>query len=84
MENKGRLPSKLTDFKGKTPRVTFTHQAKDEADLIVTQELIKLYTQEDGFHCPKCGVVIKDLDDAVYHLGEEINKTLEELEQRGK
>jgi len=69
-------PTRLADFKGKPPRVEVTNQPKDDADIQATQGLIELYTQPDGFHCPRCGVVIKNAEEAVYHLAEEINASL--------
>jgi len=69
-------PKSLADFKGNPPRVEFTREPKDEADISATRALIEQYTQEDGFHCPRCEVVIKDVEQAIIHLGEEINKTL--------
>jgi len=72
-------PTKLTDFKAKPPRVEVTREPKDEADIEATKALIELYTQPDGFHCPRCGVVIKNVDEAVYHLADEINKALAHL-----
>jgi len=72
-------PTSLADFKGKLPGVTVTTQAGDEADRVATLALLNLYTQEDGFHCPKCGVVIKNPEEAVNHLAEEINKSIAQL-----
>jgi len=69
----------MKDFKGNAPRVRITKHPKDEADVASTKILMDLYTQEDGFHCPRCGVVINDGDKAVAHLGEEINKALATL-----
>jgi len=70
---------KLTDFKGKAPRVEVTRQPKDPADVLTTKALIRQYTQEDGFHCPACKAIIKDPEQAVYHLADEINKAMEKL-----
>lgn len=69
----------LTDFKGKPIRVTPTRNPKDPADLEATRALLLAYSDKDGFHCPRCGVVIKNPEEAVYHLGEEINKALDHL-----
>lgn len=79
MEKRDSAPKKLTDFKGKLPRVSVSHDSGDEADLVATQSLLQHYTQDDGFHCPVCGVVIKKPEEAVYHLAEEINKSLDAL-----
>jgi len=79
MENRATKPTKLTDFKGQPPRVTPTRKPKDPGDLEATRSLILTYSDNDGFHCPMCKVVIKDLDQAVIHLGEEINKAFEKI-----
>ena len=82
MENRPRPPTSITDFKAKLPRVRFTREPKDEADIIATKALIEQYSDQDGFHCPRCELVIKDIEEAIKHLGEEINKTLEWLGNR--
>ncbi len=79
MDNRGKEPKSLADFKSKPPRVTVTRQPEDEGDILATKALIEQYTQPDGFHCPRCGVVIKNPEEAVYHLAEEINKALDHL-----
>lgn len=75
----GTPPTDLTDFKGKLPRVYVTREPKDEADVLATKALLQQYTQDDGFHCPICGVVIKNPEEAVNHLAEEINTALDKL-----
>jgi len=72
-------PKSLASFKGKSPQVRVTKHPKNEADVAATKVLMDLYTQDDGFHCPRCGVVITNGDQAVAHLGEEINKALAQL-----
>ncbi len=84
MENRSKPPTSLADFKGKPPRVEVTREPKDEADVAATNSMLQLYTDKDGFHCPRCGVVITNREDAVYHLAEEINKSLELLDKRAK
>lgn len=84
MENREPAPPELTDFKGKPPRVEVTREPKDEADVLATKALLEQYTKPDGFHCPACGVVITNPEEAVYHLAEEINKALERLGKREK
>jgi len=79
MENRPTPPTKLTDFKGKPPSVEVTTEANDEADIAATKGFLERYTQPDGFHCPRCGVVITNPEEAVYHLAEEINKALAHL-----
>jgi len=79
MENREKPPTKITDFKGKSLRVDVTREATDEADIAATKGLLELYTQPDGFHCPACGLVITNPEDAVNHLAEEINKALAHL-----
>lgn len=82
MQHRVKPPTSMADFKSKPPRVSVTRTPKDEGDLIATNALIQQYTQEDGWHCPICGVVIKDRDQIVDHLAEEINKTMEWLGSR--
>lgn len=72
-------PESLSDFKGKPLRVTVGKGAKDEADSIATQALLQQYTDNEGFHCPRCGVTITNPEDAINHLAEEINKALAHL-----
>lgn len=79
MENRRAARPNSSDFRGDPPRVKATKHAKDEADIFATKVLMDLYTQDDGFHCPRCGEVITDGDKAVSHLGEEINKALAKL-----
>jgi len=76
MEQKDKPEPKLTDFKGKPLSVEATRACKDEADIAATKGLLELYTQDDGFHCPRCGEVITNPEDAVNHMAEEINKAL--------
>jgi len=76
MPKKEKKPPKLTDFKGHPPTVRATKERKDEADALATKTLMDLYTQEDGWHCPKCGLVFTDGDLAVAHLADEINSAL--------
>ena len=79
MNNRGKQPKSLADFRGKPPRVEVTRESEDEADILATRSLIEQYTEPDGFHCPRCGVVIKNPEEAVYHLADEINKALDRL-----
>ncbi|MBA7551873.1 hypothetical protein ES705_44423 [subsurface metagenome] len=81
---KEKKPKKLSDFKGSLTRVKFDREPKDEADTIATNALIQQYTDKDGFHCPRCPFTTSNREEAVYHLGEEINKTLAWLDKRGK
>jgi len=81
MENRPRPPTKLTDFKGNPPRIEVRRDCTDEADISATKGLLDLYTQKDGFHCPRCEVVIKDIEEAVNHLAEEMNKALAHLKK---
>ncbi|MBA7538938.1 hypothetical protein ES705_31216 [subsurface metagenome] len=84
MKEPRKPPINLADFKGKAPRVEVTREPKDEGDILATKSLIEQYTQDDGFHCPRCGVVIKNPEEAVYHLAEEINKALDHLAKLGQ
>jgi len=79
MNERPKPPTNIADLKGKPPGVTVTTQGGDEADYVGTLALLELYTQEDGFHCPRCGVVIKKPEEAINHLAEEINKALAHL-----
>jgi len=79
MEQKKPEPTSLRDFKAKPTRVEVTRDSKDEADIAATKAMLDRYTQPDGFHCPRCGVVITDIEEAVNHLAEEINKALDHL-----
>ena len=76
MDQPTKPPTDLSAFKGKPPRVTVTKGSKDEGDGVATLALLQQYTQEDGFNCPRCGVVITNPEEAINHLAEEINKAL--------
>lgn len=82
MKKEKKEPKKLADFKGKLPRVVADRQPKDEADMIATNALIERYTNETGFHCPRCPFTTTDREEAVYHLEMEINKALAWLDKR--
>jgi len=84
MEPQAKKPIKLTDFEGKPLRVTPTRKPKDPGDLEATRSLIQAYSDKDGFHCPKCGITITNPDEAVIHLGEEINKSIEQISGMSK
>ena len=73
-----------SDFKGRMPRIEVTTESTDEADSIATQGLIELYTQPDGFHCPRCDFTTSKPDEAVAHLAEEMNKALAHLSGEAK
>jgi len=79
MQEPVKPPTRLTDFKGKPPRVEVTAKSKDEADIAITKAFIERYTDNDGFHCPRCPYTTTKPDEAVYHLAEEINKALDHL-----
>jgi len=72
-------PKSLADIKANPPTVSVSKTEKSEADIAGTKMLLEQYTEDDGFHCPRCGVVIKDPEEAIYHLAEEINKAFESL-----
>ncbi|KKN21792.1 hypothetical protein LCGC14_0921720 [marine sediment metagenome] len=78
-EKKPKKPKRLADFKGNPPGVQVVKHAKDQADVLATKVLMDLYSDKDGFHCPRCGVTITDGDKAVIHLAEEINEGLARL-----
>lgn len=69
-------PTTVPNFKTDPPGVTVTTQAGDEGDRVATLALLNHYTQQDGFHCPRCGVIINNPEQAINHLAEEINKCL--------
>jgi len=79
MPGRGKPPGGLTDFQGKPARVTVTRESGNGADSIVTKGFIDLYTQPDGFHCPRCSAVITSYDEAVSHMADEMNKALDLL-----
>ncbi|MBA7610690.1 hypothetical protein ES703_17902 [subsurface metagenome] len=76
MQNRAKPPISLAQNQSRPPGVTVTTENKEQADSVATQGLLAFYTQDDGFHCPKCGVVINNPEEAVNHLAEEINKAL--------
>lgn len=82
MENRAKPPISQPDFKGNPPRVRFTREPKDEADVIATRALIEQYTNQTGFHCPRCPFTTTDPEEAMLHMEEEINKTLAWLGNR--
>ncbi|MBA7587275.1 hypothetical protein ES708_29300 [subsurface metagenome] len=84
MKKEKKQPDKLEDFKGKLTRVKVDREPKDEADIIATNALIEQYTDKDGFHCPRCTFTTSNREEAVIHLGEEINKTLAWLDKRAR
>ncbi|MBA7563520.1 hypothetical protein ES708_05179 [subsurface metagenome] len=84
MKKKEKEPKSLADFKGKLTRVKVDREPKDEADIIATNALIQQYTDKDGFHCPRCPFTTTNREEAVNHLAEEINKTLDWLGKRRK
>ena len=71
-------------FKGSIPRIEASTESPDEADRIATQGLLELYTQPDGFHCPRCDFTTSKPDEAVSHLAEEMNKALAHLSREAK
>lgn len=72
----------LTRFKGRMPQVRATGEKVDDADLAGTEALLNQYTDEDGFHCPRCGVTIANRSDAIAHLAEEINESFRHIGER--
>lgn len=51
----------------------------DSPDKQATIALLKGYTDDNGFHCPKCGETITDPNEAVQHLANELNKSLAQM-----
>lgn len=64
---------------GMPPGVTVAKKSDNEADVVATQLLMEAYTKDGVFTCPRCGVKISDGEEAVQHLGDEINKSMSEL-----
>jgi uncharacterized C2H2 Zn-finger protein len=48
-------------------------------DAAATLQLLQIYHQDDGFHCPRCKVVFEDPNVFVEHLAEEINDAMLKL-----
>lgn len=84
MVNPKRRPPKLADFKGRQPVVKATKKPIDPGDWDATSALVDSYTQEDGFHCPRCPFTTTDPNEAVRHLAGEINKALDALAKKGR
>ena len=84
MQNNPEIPNPLTHIPAKLPRVRVTYEPKDQADIEATKALLQLYTDKDGFKCPRCNKIITDPTEAVEHLAEEINNALTWLERKAK
>ncbi|GAI67776.1 unnamed protein product [marine sediment metagenome] len=84
MDKKAKVPGKITDFKGHSPRVTVTRTPDDSADVDATNLLLQQYTDKDGFHCPRCPFTTTNREEAVYHLAEELNKAIDHIGRRAK
>jgi hypothetical protein len=82
MTNNQPPPNKPQPSVNKPIRVTPTYNTQNTADLEATRGLIAMYTDKDGFHCPKCGMTTTDPQEAVLHLAEEINSALDVISQR--
>lgn len=74
-----QTPRNTADLKAHPLRVSVSREAGDDADAAATKALLDAYTQEDGFHCPRCGVVITNPDKAIEHLADEINQAFASL-----
>lgn len=72
-------PRSIADIKTSPPRVNVSRGSGDEADAAATKALLDACTKEDGFHCPRCGVVITNPDKAIEHLADEINQAFASL-----
>jgi len=57
---------------------------QDHPDTAGTRLLLDAYSDKDGFHCPWCEATIMDEEEAVQHLGDEINKAFAEYSKRSK
>lgn len=72
------------DIKGKLARIEVTREATDEADVVATKAFIEQFTDKDGFHCPRCPFTTTNVDEAVYHLADEMNKALAHLSREAR
>lgn len=70
---------RTADLKAKPPRVSVCRDSGQEADATATKALLEAYTKEDGFHCPRCGLVIPNPEKAIEHLADEINQAFASL-----
>jgi len=61
------------------PRVTATRGSKSEDDILATQMLLDAYQSKDGWKCPRCPYITTDADDFIFHLADEINKSIASL-----
>jgi len=84
MKKEDKPPAKITDFKGRSPRISVTTTPDDVADIDATNLLLQQYTDKDGFHCPMCPFTTSNREEAVYHLAEELNKALDYIGRRSK
>lgn len=64
---------------GIMPRVEITKDKPNAADEAATRLLFESYTDEKGFHCPRCGETITNPDKAIEHLRDEINEAMTKL-----
>lgn len=60
-------------------RVYAVPTRKESPDVTATMLLLQVYTDEKGFHCPKCGIIIPAMEQAVEHMAKEINTGLDSL-----
>lgn len=72
-------PRSVADITANPPRVNVSQGSGHEADAAATKALLDAYTKEDGFHCPRCGVVITNPEKAIEHLADEINQAFASL-----
>jgi len=79
MKTGGEPPNPSTASQSAPLRVRPTTAPDNPGDLDATRALIEFYSDQDGFHCPRCHAVIQDITEAVYHLGDEINQAFAQL-----
>jgi hypothetical protein len=76
-----REPPGLRDFKAKHIQVSVTKAPDDPADTEATRFLLESYSDSTGFHCPVCKATITDIEEAIHHIAEEINKAMTSLDK---
>lgn len=63
------------------PIVTITTDTSNETDRYATQSLLDQCLSGDHYSCPRCDFTTPDPEAMVYHLAEEINKSMAKLNE---
>lgn len=66
------------------PRVKLVRHDAGTPDANATIALLQAYSDDTGFHCPKCGQTITNPNYAIEHLAKEINASFDNLEKDWK